>query len=88
MALQDEPKTPLIMRSLQWLEGAKRQSCDAVSSLAWTIFSLFLFGLPVDDLKWQAGDPVGEPSRYSKQCHPGSCGIGTTAAEKRFIHLR
>jgi hypothetical protein len=52
MALQDEPRSPLIMRSVEWLRG-QAANLRAVSSLAWSILCLFLFAIPVNDLKYR-----------------------------------
>lgn len=62
MALQDEPRTLLIEESLAWL---RRQApiLHAVSSLAWSILSLFLFGKAIDDLKSRLAVQVDDPSR-------------------------
>jgi hypothetical protein len=62
MALQDEPRSPVIMRSVEWL---RRQTANlrAVSSLAWSILCLFLFGASVDDLKSKLAAQAAEVSR-------------------------
>jgi len=62
MALQDEPRSPLIMRSVEWLRG-QTVNLRAVSSLAWSILCLFLFGASVDDLKSRLAAQAAEVSR-------------------------
>jgi len=62
MALQDEPRSPLIVRSVEWLRG-QTANLRAVSSLAWSILCLFLFGAPVDDLKSRLAVQAAEVSR-------------------------
>jgi hypothetical protein len=62
MALQDEPRSPLIVRSVEWLRGQTANQ-RGVSSLAWSILCLFLFGTPVDDLKSRLAAQAAEVSR-------------------------
>lgn len=62
MALQDGPKTSLIMRSLEWLKE-ETANLRAVSSLAWSILCMFLFGIPVNDLKCRLATQTAEVSR-------------------------
>jgi hypothetical protein len=62
MALQDEPRSPLIMRSVEWLRE-QTANLRAVSSLAWSILCLFLFGASVDDLKSKLAAQAAEVSR-------------------------
>jgi squalene cyclase len=62
MALQDEPRSPLIMRSVEWLRG-QTANLRAVSSLSWSILCLFLFGASVDDLKFRLDAQAVEVSR-------------------------
>jgi hypothetical protein len=50
LALQDEPRSELIQKSLAWL---KKQAArvDSVSSLGWCILSLFVYQEPIEALK-------------------------------------
>jgi hypothetical protein len=50
------------MRSVDWLRG-ETANLRAVSSLAWSILCLFLFGTPVDDLKSRLAAQAAEVSR-------------------------
>jgi hypothetical protein len=80
MALQDEPQSPLIFESLSWL---RRQTANvtAVSSLAWSILSLFLFGLPVQGLKSQLAVQVEDPSRIADNAALAMAALGLTCGE-------
>ena len=60
MALQDEPRTPLTTQSVEWLR-AQTASLQTVSSMGWSILSLFLFGAPVEDLKSRLAARVTDP---------------------------
>jgi uncharacterized small protein (DUF1192 family) len=50
------------MRSVEWLKG-QTANLRAVSSLAWSILCLFLFGASVDDLKSRLAALAAEVSR-------------------------
>ena len=50
LALQDEHRSAVIDKSLQWLK-LSAANIDAVSSLAWCILCLFVYQEPVDGLK-------------------------------------
>jgi hypothetical protein len=62
MAMQDEPRSPLIVRTVEWLRG-QTANLRAVSSLAWSILCLFLLGASVDDLKSRLAAQAAEVSR-------------------------
>ncbi len=50
LALQDERRSTMIQKSLEWLKH-NAASVDAVSSLAWCILTLFVYQEPMDGLK-------------------------------------
>jgi hypothetical protein len=50
LALQDEHRSAVIDKSLQWLK-LSAANIDAVSSLAWSILCLFVYQEPVEGLK-------------------------------------
>jgi len=50
LALQDEPRGEVIERSLQWLRQ-EATTIESVSSLAWSILSLFVYQQPIQELK-------------------------------------
>jgi hypothetical protein len=50
LALQDEPRGKIIQESLIWLM-TQTKGLDSVSSLAWSILSLFVYQQPVGNLK-------------------------------------
>jgi hypothetical protein len=50
LALQDEHRSAVIDKSLDWLKR-RAVSVDAITSLAWSILSLFVYQEPVDGLK-------------------------------------
>lgn len=62
MALQDELPNEIIRDSLAWL---KRRALNLapISSLAWSILSLFLYGIPVEGLKRRLADRIGDGSQ-------------------------
>jgi hypothetical protein len=62
MALQDEPPNEIIRDSLAWLKR-QTQNLAAISSLAWSILSLFLYGVPVGELKRRLADRTGDGSQ-------------------------
>jgi len=65
MALQDEPRTPVVVRSIDWLKAQSARP-RTVSSIGWSILSLFLFGVPVDDLKSCLAARVNDPGTIRK----------------------
>jgi hypothetical protein len=80
MALQDEPRTPFILESVNWL---RRQTEDvtAVSSLAWSILSLFLFGLPVRDLQSRLAAQMEDVSRIQDNATLAVAALGLACGE-------
>jgi hypothetical protein len=62
MALQDERPNKIIRDSLAWLKH-RTQNLTAISSLAWSILSLFLYGVPVGELKRRLADRTGDGSQ-------------------------
>jgi hypothetical protein len=80
MALQDEPRTLFIEKSLDWLRH-QGPILHAVSSLAWTILSLFLFGVPVDDLKSRLAVLVGHPSNVRNNATLAIAALGLRCGE-------
>ena len=80
MALQGEPKTPLIEQSLEWLRQ-QAANLHAVSSLAWTILSLFLFGIPVNDLKSSLAAQVDDPSSVRNNATLAVAALGLQCGE-------
>lgn len=80
MALQDEPKTPLIMRSVEWLRG-ETANLRAGSSLAWSILSLFLFGIPVSDLKSRLAAQVDDPFQIRNNATLAVAALGLRCGE-------
>ena len=80
MALQDEPRNLLILESLNWL---RRQTEDvtAVSSLAWSILSLFLFGLPVRDLQSRLAAQIEDASRIQDNAALAVTALGLACGE-------
>jgi hypothetical protein len=59
LALQDEQRTEVILKSLSWLRQ-KAVGIDSVSSLAWCILSLFVYQEPVGGLKNRLAAIVGD----------------------------
>ena len=59
MALQDELPNEIIRDSLAWLKH-RAENLTAISSLAWSILSLFLYGVPVGELKRRLADRTGD----------------------------
>jgi len=62
MALQDELPNEIIRDSLAWLKH-RAENLTAISSLAWSILSLFLYGVPVGELKRRLADRTGDGSQ-------------------------
>ena len=62
MALQDELPNEIIRDSLAWLKD-RAENLTAISSLAWSILSLFLYGVPVGELKRRLADRTGDGSQ-------------------------
>jgi hypothetical protein len=62
MALQDEVPNQIILDSVAWLKR-RVENLPAISSLAWSILSLFLYGVPVEELKRRLAGRIGDPSR-------------------------
>ena len=58
LALQDEHRSVMIDKSLEWLK-LNAASIDAVTSLAWCILSLFSYQEPVDGLKNRLATIIG-----------------------------
>ena len=59
LALQDEWRSDLTQRSLAWLK--KEAACvDSVSSLAWSILSLFVYQVSVEALKKRLATIIGD----------------------------
>ena len=50
LALQDEPQHGTIQRSLEWIIG-EAKAVESISSLAWSILTLFVYRLRIDNLK-------------------------------------
>ena len=80
IALQDEPRTPLIEQSLDWLRQ-QAAILHAVSSLAWSILSLFLFGIPVHDLKSRLSVQVDAPSLLRNNATLAVAALGLQCGE-------
>ena len=80
MALRDEPRTLLIEESLDWLRN-RASILQAVSSLAWSILSLFLFGIPVDSLKSRLVAQVNDPSRIRNNATLAVAALGLQSGE-------
>jgi squalene cyclase len=80
MALQGEPKTPLITRGVEWLRG-QAENLRAVSSLGWSILSLFLFGYPVDDLKSRLAARVNDPGQIGNNATLAAAALGQQCGE-------
>ena len=59
LALQNEPRGKVIETSLSWLRQ-KAAQMESVSSLAWSILSLFLYQEPVQELKNKLAAIVGD----------------------------
>jgi hypothetical protein len=62
MALQDEPPNQIIRDSIAWLKR-RVENLPGISSLAWSILSLFLYGVPVEELKRRLANRIGDPSQ-------------------------
>jgi len=62
MALQDELPNQIIRDSVAWLKR-RVENLPAISSLAWSILSLFLYGVPVEELKRRLAVHISEPSQ-------------------------
>jgi hypothetical protein len=60
--LQDEVPNQIILDSVAWLKR-RVENLPAISSLAWSILSLFLYGVPVEELKRRLAGRIGDPSR-------------------------
>jgi hypothetical protein len=59
LALQDEQRTEMVQKSLSWLrQNAAR--VDSVSSLAWSILTLFVYQEPVARLKNRLATIIGD----------------------------
>jgi len=68
LALQDENRSVIIDKSLEWLK-LNAASIDAATSLAWCILSLFAYQEPVDGLKNRLATIIGngrDPRRTSE----------------------
>jgi len=61
IALQDEFPNQLIRDSLAWLK-LHVENLTAIWSLSWSILSLFLYGIPVGELKRRLADRIGDGS--------------------------
>ena len=59
LALQDEHRSVMIDKSLDWLK-LRAVGIDAVTSLAWCILSLFVYQEPVDGLKNRLAMLIGD----------------------------
>jgi len=59
LALQDEHWSVMIDKSLDWLKR-RAVSVDAITSLAWSILSLFVYQEPVDGLKNRLAILIGD----------------------------
>jgi squalene cyclase len=59
LALQDERRSPMIEKSLEWLI-LSAPNIEAVSSLAWCILCLFVYQEPVDGLKNRLATIIGD----------------------------
>jgi hypothetical protein len=62
MALQDELPQPVMRDDLAWLRS-RVQDLTAIWSLAWSILSLFLYGVPIQELKRRLADRTGDGSQ-------------------------
>jgi len=80
IALQDEPRTSLIEQSLDWLRQ-QAATLHAVSSLSWSILSLFLFGMPVHDLKARLAVQVDNPSLVRNNATLAVAALGLQCGE-------
>ena len=61
IALQDELPNQIIRDSLAWLK-LRVENLTAIWSLSWSILSLFLYGVPVGELKRRLADRIGDGS--------------------------
>jgi hypothetical protein len=61
IALQDEFPNQIIRDSLAWLK-VRVENLTAIWSLSWSILSLFLYGVPVGELKRRLADRIGDGS--------------------------
>jgi hypothetical protein len=61
LALQDEPHGEIVQASVNWLESQAHE-IDAVSSLSWSILTLFIYLRPIDELKRRLAAIVGDGS--------------------------
>lgn len=61
IALQDEFPNQIIRNSLAWLK-LRVETLTAIWSLSWSILSLFLYGIPVGELKRRLADRIGDGS--------------------------
>jgi hypothetical protein len=80
MALQDEPRSLLILESVNWLRR-ETEDVTAVSSLAWSILSLFLFGLPVRDLQSRLAAQIEDASRIQNNAALAVAALGLACGE-------
>jgi hypothetical protein len=80
MALQDEPRSLLILESVNWLRR-ETEDVTAVSSLAWSILSLFLFGLPVRDLQSRLAAQIEDASRIQNNAALAVAALGLSCGE-------
>jgi hypothetical protein len=61
LALQDEPRSEIVQASVNWLES-QAQDIEAVSSLSWSILTLFVYQRRVEELKRRLDAMVGDGS--------------------------
>jgi hypothetical protein len=61
IALHDERPDQIVRDGLAWLRS-RVEDVTAIWSLAWSILSLFLYGVPVHELKRRLADRVGDAS--------------------------
>jgi hypothetical protein len=61
MALQDEPKTPFIQSSVEWLKVSS-SGCDSIESLSWSILALFIFQEAIAELQTRLALLMASPA--------------------------
>lgn len=75
MALQDEPRTPFIQSSVEWLK-ASSAGCSSIESLSWSILALFVFQEPIGELQTRLALLIANPASISNN---GTLALGLLA---------
>lgn len=75
MALQDEPRTPLIRSSVEWLKVTS-SGCHSIESLSWSILALFIFQETIDELQTRLASLMASPASISNNA---TLGLGLLA---------